>query len=201
MNASLEDLRKFFLRDEIIKSLILVNIAGTAFGFYYYRDLMLSNSVYLWPVIPDSPASTLFIALSFFLYLKNRGNKVIDALAFIGNVKYGLWTVFVLLYMNQGFLEYTSILMYGFLLFSHLAMFFQAFLVLEYSEISMKEIIPVGLFFLVNDVIDYSLGVHAYLPEDTSFLGPVSVVAFSLTVSATLLAVGLKRKNWLENFV
>ena len=195
MDSSLETLREFFRRDELIKSLILVNIAGTAFGFYYYQDLLLSNPFHLWPVIPDSPLSTLFIAFSLFLHLKNHENRVVDALAVISNIKYGLWTVFVLLYMSQGFLSYTSLPMYIFLIGSHLAMFLQAFLVLDYSEISLKEIIPVGMFFLVNDFIDYSFGVHAYLPREISFMGPVSTVAFSLTVSATVLAILLRRKN------
>jgi uncharacterized membrane protein YpjA len=171
----------------LVKIIIIANLAGTAFGFYWYRDLLLSQRFSLWPLIPDSPLSTLFIAFSLILFLYNRSNSFIDALAFVGNLKYGLWTVFVQLYFFQELIATTSIYLYLFITFSHLLMFLQAFLVLSYSDLRLKAGLTAVLWFLVNDFVDYSLGVHATLPVEAEIFSVVSGVAFSLTVVSAVI--------------
>ncbi len=171
----------------LVKIIVLANLAGTAFGFYWYRDLLLSQKFSLWPLIPDSPLSTLFIAFSLTLFLYNRSNSLIDALAFVGNLKYGLWTVFVQLYFFQELIATTSIYLYLFITFSHLLMFLQAFLVLRYSDLSLKAGLTAVLWFLVNDFVDYSLGVHATLPVEVELFSVVSGVAFLLTVVSAVI--------------
>ena len=178
--------RKILEKDFYVKVIILANLAGTLFGFYWYRGLLESTPVYLWPLVPDSPIATLLISTSLFLYLKGNPNKYIDVLAFFGNLKYGLWTVFVELYMFESFLAVNSLPMYLFIIFSHLAMFFQAFLVLKYTELSWKPAVFAFSFYLLNDFVDYSLGIYATLPRDVSIVSLTSFVAFTLTVSAFL---------------
>jgi len=171
----------------LVKLIVLANLAGTAFGFYWYRDLLLSQNFFLWPLIPDSPLSTLFIAFSLVLYRYSRSNSFLDALAFVGNLKYGLWTVFVQLYFFQELVSTTSIYLYLFITFSHVLMFLQAFLVLRYSELSLKAGLAAVFWFLVNDFVDYSLGIHATLPVKAELFSVVSGVAFALTVASAVI--------------
>lgn len=172
--------------DFLVKLIILANLGGTLFGFYWYQDLLQSTPVYLWPLVPDSPLSTLMISISLVLYLRGRPNRFIDALAFFGNLKYGLWTVFVEFYMFESFLTVNSVPMYIFIVVSHLIMFFQAFLILRYTRASWRPaVIALGLYSL-NDLIDYSLGIHAPLPKEIEVIGLTSGVAFMLTLAAFL---------------
>ncbi|MFQ3295682.1 MAG: putative membrane protein YpjA, partial [Natrialbaceae archaeon] len=55
---------------------VAINLVGTAFGFWYYGfhplplsdplivDQFAMEPVAMWPLVPDSPAATLFIALA-----------------------------------------------------------------------------------------------------------------------------------------
>lgn len=183
-----QDLCDRVLQNELlVKVIILANLGGTLFGFYWYRGLLESTPVYLWPLVPDSPLSTLMISISLLLYLYENSNRIVDALAFFGNLKYGLWTVFVELYMFESFLALNSLPMYFFITFSHLIMFLQAFLVLRYTEISWKPGILAFMFYIVNDLVDYTSGIYAPLPEEVSIISITSAVAFTLTLAGFLI--------------
>lgn len=176
----------------ILRAVMAVNIIGTFYGFYYYRFQLLETSGFLWVFVPDSPLSTLAVALSIFLYLREKNNSYIDTFAFFGNLKYGVWTVFVLLYMQEGFLDYQNLPLYLFLISSHALMVLQAFLVLDYSEISLKPMTIVFSWFLLNDFIDYWLGIHSSLPREAGFSSPVAWTAISLTFLGFLIVYSEK---------
>jgi uncharacterized membrane protein YpjA len=189
-----EKFSRKILGNSFLKFLIAVNLAGTLFGFYYYLPQFSSTEFFLWPLVADSPISTLFLALSLYIFLSGGLEKfsseienTVHALAFIGNVKYGLWTVFVLLQFRPEFTAINTMPMYMFLILSHFGMFLQAFLVLDYIDIGKKVSgLAVG-FFLFNDLVDYSLGIHTSLPETQGIFSLVSFVAISLTVLSGLL--------------
>ena len=184
-----EKFRVFLLREDILKLLILFNLGGTAFGFYFYRYMLGSNPVKLWPFIPDSPLATLFMALSLTLYLKDRSNDVVNVFAFIGNLKYGLWTPFVHLNMMSGFLDMTTLPMYIFFVVSHLMMAAQAFLILEYTEFRWCETVLGLSWFLANDFVDYTYHVYANLPREVGITSFTAAVTFSLTFTASAILV------------
>lgn len=168
-----------------IRIVAAVNLLGTVFGFYYYREQLLATSVELWVFVPDSPISTLLMASSLVLLLRGK-SSFLDGMAFIGNLKYGLWTVFILVFYSSTFLQINSIWMYLFLLFSHLLMALQAFLILELSDLKYAGI-AVG-WFLVNDFVDYFLDTHTFIYASHSHpFSPAMIAAFSLTVAGGLI--------------
>lgn len=177
----------------LVKLVILANLFGTAFGFYWYRDLLMSQKIHLWPLIPDSPIATLAISVSLILFLLDNRNEFLDTFAFVSNVKYGVWTVFVQLYMFEMMLGSSTLGLYIFITFSHLMMFLQAFIILRYAELSLKPVLGVLTWFLLNDFVDYSLGVHASLPVEVPFVGVVSGVAVFLTIFSVCICVLLIR--------
>lgn len=194
--------KELLFRRNVLISIIVTNLAGTVFGFYYYAELLLDSPVKLWIFIPDSPLATLAIALSLALYMKGRQNSFLDMLAFIGNLKYGLWTPFILLYMREGFLYGISTPMYLFLLISHFLMAVQALMVLEYSNFSSEHVLSSGLWFLLNDLVDYSYGVHAELPTISGLTDPPAFAAYTLTLSSlAILYAALTKKDGEQDFL
>jgi uncharacterized membrane protein YpjA len=147
---------------------VIVNLAGTAFGFWFYSFQFSITPVAAWPVVPDSPLATLFIALSLASWKLGYADRVpwLHALAFFGCIKLGAWTPFVLTVFpveypsgslaalgTLGFVwEYG---LYAFLVTSHLAMVVEAFLIHRYVDFSVGAVALATAWYLLNDVIDY----------------------------------------------
>jgi uncharacterized membrane protein YpjA len=191
----------------------LVNLVGTAFGFWYYGFQPVPAStptitgqfaiepLVAWPLVPDSPVATLFIALSLIAWKLDFDGEWIHALAFFGCIKLGLWTPYVQYFING--LGSTPLWLYHFLIWSHLAMAVETFLIYRYSEFPVWAIGVATVWYLFNDVVDYFIPVvgephhttltaefvggeltHAVPAHDTAAAGAVF-----LTVLAVFLAL------------
>jgi len=184
-----------------------VNLVGTAFGFWYYRFQFAAEPLAIWPLVPDSPVATLFIALSLALWKLGRSNEVVNALAFFGCWKLGLWTPFVLVAFADGFLATTPGPMYAFLLGSHLMMVVEAFLVHRYSDFPVHAVAVAVAWYGLNDAVDYFVPIvgtphHTLLPGQRivdgtiTHLSPTHEVAAAgavvLTLTATFLTLATR---------
>lgn len=185
-----EKLTAVIFQKKWLFAIALFNVLGTVFGFYYYADQLSSHSLYLWPFIPDSPIATLLIAISFVLLALKKNFALLNSLAFIANLKYGLWTVFILTYYYGIFYNGNTLTMYLFMLLSHFAMAVQALLVLEYSKIRIKHILIAASWFIINDILDYTLGIHTRLYTSNS--DPAAIAAFTLTFLSVSILLYLK---------
>lgn len=56
---------------------VVINLVGTAFGFWYYGYQFGIEPTAMWPLVPDSPVATLFIALSLALWKLGRSNEYV----------------------------------------------------------------------------------------------------------------------------
>ena len=200
----------------------LVNLVGTAFGFWYYgfHPLPLSDPLITgqfsgepavaWAFVPDSPVATLFIAIALGLWYLGRPSEYWNVLAFFGCWKLGLWTPFVLLAFADGFLAATILPMYLFLFFSQLAMVLEAFLLHRFSDFPLRAIAVAVAWYGLNDLVDYVVPLvgtshHTLLPGQGydavagGFTHPPEVHAVAaagavtLTVTATFLALATRR--------
>ncbi|MFQ3308551.1 MAG: putative membrane protein YpjA [Candidatus Nanohaloarchaea archaeon] len=166
--------------------LVILNILGTGFGYWYYRFQLMDSPLHFWPLIPVSPNATLFMALSLGLYAlgkKNRWTRVIDVLAFIGNLKYGLWTVVVMLSTPSAYLNQSTTTMFIFLVVTHALMATQALIVLDYTDFDLDALFSGALWYTINDVVDYfGPKLHTPLPEGASFaLAGLTATALTFT--------------------
>lgn len=134
---------------------VAINLAGTAFGFWYYFPQFSRTAPEMWIFVPDSPMATLFIAGAFGLWALGRSNDYLTALAFFGNIKLGLWTPWVLVIFADAFLEFTAPLMYAFLLGSHLAMVVQAFVLHRITEFPLSAVGVALGWYTVDLTVDY----------------------------------------------
>jgi uncharacterized membrane protein YpjA len=143
----------------------LINLLGTLFGFWYYgfHPLPLTDPLFvgqfartdplMWLFVPDSPVATLLISLSLIAWKRDWNTEWLHALAFLGCVKLGLWTPFVQLEING--LGETPLWLFHFLIWSHLAMALEAFLIHRYSEFPIRAIAVAVGWYLLNDIVDY----------------------------------------------
>jgi uncharacterized membrane protein YpjA len=194
-------LEEFALR--LAAPIAAVNLAGTAFGFWYYRGQFAATDPLAWPVVPDSPAATLFIALSLLSYRFGVAGRVewLHALAFFGCIKLGLWTPYVQLALNGpgGIAAW----LYWFLLLSHLGMAVEAFVVHRYAAFTPGAVAVAAGWYGFNDVVDYFVplagrlhhtalraepaGSHAVPAHDYA-----AAAAVTLTLLATFLALATR---------
>ena len=184
----------------------VVNLIGTAFGFWYYGYQFSIEPVAIWPLVPDSPVATLFIALALLAWRLGRSNEYLNALAFFGCIKLGLWTPYVLLAFKAEF-SYLHWAMYNFLFWSHLAMVVEAFLLHRFSDFPVRAVALAAAWYGLNDLVDYFVPIvgtphHTLVPAEPIVDGVVRHVApahelaaagaVTLTLAATFLALATR---------
>jgi len=187
--------------------IVLVNLVGTAFGFWYYRFQFQATEVLAWPFVPDSPVATLFIALSLAAWKLDVDVPWLHALAFFGCIKLGAWTPYVQLALNgQGA---TPLWLYQFLIWSHAAMVLQAFLIHRYADFPVWAVAVAAGWYALNDVVDYFVPLfgeylHTYLRAEQVVGGYdhalaaheyAAAAAVLLTLAATFLALATRVKK------
>ena len=187
-----------------------INLVGTVFGFWYYRFQFSVEPVLAWPVVPDSPVATLFIALSIAGWKLGRSREWLNALAFFGCLKLGAWTPYVLLVFRDGFVASTPTWLYWFLFWSHLAMVVQGFVIHRYSDFPVRAVALALGWYGLNDLVDYFVPVvgtphHTALPIQPIVNGVIRHVspahelaaagALTLTLLATFLALSTRVKK------
>ena len=188
--------------------IVAVNLAGTAFGFWYYRQQLLDTPMVMWPWVPDSPLATLFIALAIACWKLGREIPWLTALAFFGNVTLGLWTPFTLLVFYETYAALTHPLMYGFLFFSHLAMVVQALVLYRITDFSIGPVAVALVWYTSNLIVDYFIPVvgephHTAIPvpRDTPMflgadaLGVIAAGEVTFTILALFLALAIRVKK------
>jgi uncharacterized membrane protein YpjA len=198
----------------------IVNLVGTVFGFWYYagRPLNLdppllegqfaATATVMWPFVPDSPMATLFIALSLIAWKRDWSVPWLHALAFFGCIKLGLWTPYVQLVVEGP--GYVAPWLYQFLIWSHLAMAVEAFLIYRYSDFPTGAVALAVVWYTVNDVVDYFAPIvgdphHTILNAEYSVelgrivhTGPAHDLAAAGAVVLTILATFLALATQVE---
>ena len=148
---------------------VAINLAGTAFGFWYYRHQFAETPQVMWIFVPDSPLATLFVATALALWAIGRQNDYLTALAFFGNIKLGLWTPWVLVVFVDAFYPLNGPALYSFLLFSHLAMVVQAFVLHRITDFPVKAVAVALAWYTIDLTVDYFIPIvgdphHTRLP-------------------------------------
>lgn len=190
--------------------IVAVNLAGTVFGFWYYRFQFGVEPVFAWPVVPDSPVATLFIALSIAGWKLGHSREWLNALAFFGCLKLGAWTPYVLLIFRDAFVATTPTWLYWFLFFSHLAMVVEGLVIYRYSDFPVWAVAVALAWYGFNDLVDYFVPIvgtshHTAIPVQPVVDGVITHVspahelaaagALTLTLLATFLALSTRVKK------
>jgi len=175
-----------------LRFLVWVNGLGSLYGFNWYAQQLASTPWYLWPVVPDSPLSSLTFAIYLAFRLWGRSTPALAAWAQLSTFKYGAWSVIVL----GGYIARTGdfhpeLLL---LIFTHAGMALEAYL-LMLADPAPRPWLAVCLAWLVcNDALDYGLGTHPRVP-DPQALPIIAIEAFALTWTASALAFHGRRRS------
>lgn len=164
----------------LLIALVAVDVVGFLAGMYFYWPQMLGTNPLLWLFIPDCP---LYVLLAALLYLRVLDGGLLRFVTAVGLLKYGLWTLFALLSFST---YYFSTFMGLVLVIEHIGMAAQFFLLVRAQD--TKFVLPATVWFLFNDLVDYSLGAHPLLPAGD--LNGVMIFSVLSSLAVPLLAWG-----------
>lgn len=168
----------------ILFLLVAANLIGVAVGMIFYYPQMADANPVFWIFIPDCP---LYVLLAAFFYLGLVKNELLKTITAIGLMKYGLWTLFALFHYSGYFL---SNFMGWLLVVEHIGMVLQSAL---FAKAFDKKLVLVALgWFLLNDFVDYALGMHPFLPTNEFGVVIAFTVAGSLILPVFAYAYGEK---------
>lgn len=137
----------------ILKILLVVNIIGTIYGYYWYGWQLKDTPSKFLLFVPDSPTASLFFVFVIIAFLLKKNWPWVESLAIVTLFKYGIWAVVmnVLVFIVNGELDGIGLM----LVFSHLAMALQGLLYAPFYRFKWWHLVVTGIWTLHNDVIDY----------------------------------------------
>ncbi|WLV23428.1 DUF1405 domain-containing protein [Aciduricibacillus chroicocephali] len=181
-------LKDFLFHRTVIWLLFWVNLAGTFYGFWWYRYQLAETPLIFQLFVPDSPTASLFITLVLLAFLYGRSIPYIEALAVVSLFKYGVWAVVMnmLMLIQQGSLGWQGYM----LMISHGAMAVEAVLFAAFYTYRLKHLVVGAIWVLHNDIIDYVFGM---MPIYGSLMIHINEIGyFTFWLSTLSIAVGWK---------
>nr|WP_277398362.1 DUF1405 domain-containing protein [Neobacillus citreus] len=137
----------------ILKLLLIVNIVGTIYGYYWYGWQLENTPAIFLIFVPDSPTASLFFVFVLIAFLLRKNWPLMEALAIVTLFKYGIWAVVmnILVFVVQGELDPVGFM----LIFSHFAMAVQGLLFAPFYRLKLWHLVVTAIWTLHNDIIDY----------------------------------------------
>ncbi|MFX3633463.1 MAG: DUF1405 domain-containing protein [Candidatus Pristimantibacillus sp.] len=169
--------RSFLMSRPMLWMLFIVNFLGTVYGYIWYgnqlEDTLANHPLWQIVFVPDSPTASLFftIVLLYLLFppsstskFVNGARMVIEGLAVVTSVKYGIWAVSMIVAAGaQGDqLHWQSYM----LIVSHLGMAIEVLLYARFMKAGVVAAFIGALWLLLNDTIDYTFGIFPWLAEE-----------------------------------
>jgi uncharacterized membrane protein YpjA len=180
----------------LLIAIIIINIAGSLVGFYYYWDQLASANPFLWIFIPDCPLYTMLAAGVLTIYVSTKhSSDLINFITAVGLAKYGTWTVAVVLGFSTFYFSIDSSL-YTVIALLHVAMvaeFVVPLLLIRQLKYRLAAIALV--WFLANDFVDYFLGAHPPIPTSEISL----IAAFTFLLTPLFIVIAYCTASFLNN--
>lgn len=188
----------FTLLSSIFNFLLICNVLGTIYGYDWYSGQLYITPTYFLPFVPDSPTASLFLSIVIGLLLFNRSSSIIEALAFVTLVKYGVWAVImnIIMFMIDGEITINGLM----LLLSHGIMALQAFYFYPRFKITIIGFIVSFIWVLVNDYIDYVKMQFPYYKFIASHVVEIGVLSICLSIISLFLYLYLERIIKVKSF-
>lgn len=181
----------------ILLLLLIVNILGTLYGYYWYGWQLADTPTKFLLFVPDSPTASLFFVFVLIAFLLRINWGLIETLAIVTLFKYGIWAVVmnILVLVETGELDWVGYM----LICSHFAMAVQGILYAPFYRIKLWHIIVTAIWTLHNDVIDYVFMMLPRYPVLDLYTAQIGYFTFWLSI----LSIGLAyyfgiRKNRLN---
>jgi uncharacterized membrane protein YpjA len=164
--------------------LLVGNISGTLYGFYWYAGQFAVTPLFLWLFVPNSPLAVLYFTLSLLFLRRGCRSPLLEGLAYFGLIKHGSWTsIIIILYWLAGSSRPDNL----WLLAGHGVMVLQAILAWHYFGLPLttRQAVAVSAWYLFDDYLDYVIGIHPWIDQSLVSITVVRTVALTLSVSLT----------------
>lgn len=167
MVALWQKLEYYLEQKWFIYLLLLINIAGSIYGFYWYKNQLAETPIQWLIFTPDSPLASTYFSIFLILYLFKKKSRFIEALASVTLFKYGLWATIIIIWGSWlsepsfSTLSWIDIM----LMTSHLGMAFQALLFNKKYNYGFISLLIAGIWILTNDFLDYTQNIYPWLPS------------------------------------
>ncbi len=172
--------------------LVIINLFGTIYGYLWYGNQLSVTEPIYYIFVPDSPTASLFFTIALFGWLMKKNWKLIEALALITLVKYGLWAVVMNIwtYFENDYLHWTGWMLVG----SHFAMALQAVLYIPFYRFRWIHVLIAAIWTLHNDVIDYLFGQMPVYSIINKYTENVGYFTFWLSIACIVLAIVVTKR-------
>lgn len=173
--------------------LLIINIFGTAYGYYWYRFQLAETPTKFLLFVPDSPTASLFFMFVLIAFLWKKNWPLMEALALVTLFKYGIWAVVMnfLVYFETGTIGIDSWM----LIFSHGAMAIQGLLYIPFYRFKWFHILLVAIWTLHNDVIDYVFKMMPRYSVLDQYMGNIGYFTFWLSIFSLMIAYYAYKKS------
>lgn len=158
----------------VIQVLLVINILGTLYGYYWYRFQLDDTPPRFLLFVPDSPTASLLFVIVLIAFLMKRNIPLIEALAVVTLFKYGIWAVGMNL--AGGYVTGSLNLVNLMLIISHFGMAVEGLLYAPFYRFKAWHLVIAAIWTLHNDVIDYVFGM---LPQYPALYGYESIIGYA----------------------
>jgi len=173
--------------------LLAINLIGSIYGFYWYRQQLAETPGILKLFVPDSPTASSLFTLALFMILIKKPKPFLTLMACGWLIKYGLWAAiinshFYFIGENYTFTNFHLTL-------SHLGMAAEGLLFMNDANYNKYHLIIFIFSMITSDVLDYKLGIHPWLFDQSQ----LQVALFSviiLTSAISLYCIMLYKKRY-----
>ncbi|WP_371932687.1 DUF1405 domain-containing protein [Bacillus carboniphilus] len=169
--------------------LLVINVFGTVYGYYWYRYQLAYTDWKFILFVPDSPTATLFFIPVLIAFLFRKNSKWFEAFAMLSLFKYGVWAVI----MNLLVLYTTGELsLAGYMLIaSHGGMALQGLLYAPYYRFKLKHLAIASIVLLHNEMIDYVFGQMPVYSGLSAYRDIIGYFTFWLSIISIAIAYRL----------
>lgn len=197
MNSILAQIWFLLQHRSFLILLFVINFLGTIYGYIWYESQLIRTEPQFLIFVPDSPTASLFFSIAVLGWILRRHFKLIEALALITLVKYGIWAVVMNLLTLA---ESGSIGWAGWMLVaSHGLMAVQAILYLGKYRYGLVHIVIAAIWTLHNDVIDYIYGQMPTYRVINQYASHVGYFTFWLSIACISIAyVAYTKREYLQ---
>ena len=173
--------------------LFIINFLGTLYGYYWYIPQLEVTEPMYYIFVPDSPTASLFFCIVIVGWLVGKHFKIMEALAVITLIKYGVWAV-VMNFLTFADFGYTT--GYGWMLIiSHGLMAVQAVLYLPKYQFTYVSVAIAAVWTLHNDIIDYLFGQMPTYNIINDYPAQIGYFTFWLSVACIGYALFVAKRN------
>lgn len=160
--------------------LLIVNLFGTLYGYYWYRYQLKATPFPLKLFVPDSPTASLFFCFVLIAFLLKRHWPLMEALAITSLFKYGVWAVGM--NVAAGMMGTPLALGNYMLIISHGCMAIEGLLYIPFYRIRPWHLVVAAIVLVHDVIVDYVFHIMPWYPPLEPYEPYIGYITFWLSI-------------------